>query len=206
MSNWAYAQKVPTTAWRSAMTIPRELTLRKTGQDYRIVTRPAGELASMRGAASPLESMSVSGVVDLTDKLPNFAGLAEINVELALPDSTAGNVGIELSNSRGETYRIGFDAGGKQFFSDRTKSGDASFSDAFAAGIHTAPRLSQDGTLRLRLFVDVSSVELFADDGASVMTEIFFPSEPFTRIGIFSEGQGFRVLSGEIFPLSSAWD
>ncbi len=206
MSNWDYAQKVPTTVWRSAMTIPRELVLRKTGQDYRIITRPARELDSLRGAPAAIESMDISGVVDVTGKLPHFDGLAELTLDLKLPDDAAGIVGIELSNSRGETYRIGFDAAKKQFFSDRRNAGDASFSDAFAANVHTAPRLSEDGTLCLHLFLDVSSAELFADDGASVMTEIFFPTEPFTRIGMFSEGKGFRVLSGEIFPLSSAWN
>lgn len=206
MSNWAYAQKVPTTVWRSAMTVPRELTLTKVGEDYRIATRPAQELAALRGPSAAIEGTDISGFVDLTGKLPNFAGLAEITLELALPDASSGVVGIQLSNRLGETYRIGFDAAAKQFFSDRTKSGDAAFSDAFAENIHTAPRLSADATLRLHLFVDVASVELFADDGASVMTEIFFPTEAFTKLDIFAEGEGFRVLNGELFPLRRVWD
>ena len=142
----------------------------------------------------------------MTGKLPDFAGLAEVTLELQLPDGAAGSVGVELSNSLGETYRIGFDAAKNQFFSDRRNAGDASFSDAFAAGLHTAPRLSADGTLRLHLFIDVSSAELFADNGASVMTEIFFPSEPFNKIGVFAEGEGFRVISGEVSELKRAWD
>lgn len=206
MSNWDYAQQVPTTEWRSAMTIPRELALTKAGQDYRILTRPARELAALRGAAASIPSTDLSGTLDLTDKLATNSGLAEIVLQVALPAARSGVVGIELSNNLGETYRIGFDVDAKQFFSDRSKAGDASFSDAFAADIHTAPRLSTDGTLRLHLFVDVSSVELFADDGASVMTEIFFPTEPFTKIGIFSQGEGFRVLNGELFPLSNIWN
>jgi sucrose-6-phosphate hydrolase SacC (GH32 family) len=77
---------------------------------------------------------------------------------------------------------------------DRTQAGKTSFSEAFA-GRHTAPRTIDDQQLVLHAFIDRASVELFADNGQTVMTEIFFPNEDFTKLeilGVEHLEEGFR--------------
>jgi len=220
MSNWDYAQKVPTTAWRSATTLPRELILENTSQGYHLLSKPVKELETLRGKPFEIAQIEVAGAIDLADKTGFSAASSEWILEFDVPAASAAGaskagepamatpaakatstVGIELSNTQGEIYRIGYDVGKNQFFSDRTKSGDLSFSDKFATGIHTAPRITTSKTLRMHLYFDVSSAELFADDGATCMTELYFPGEAFSRAKIFAEGENVRLTKVNAWPL-----
>jgi sucrose-6-phosphate hydrolase SacC (GH32 family) len=54
----------------------------------------------------------------------------------------------------------------------------------------------------MRLLFDVASVELFADGGATVMTEVFFPSSPFESISLYAEGGKAELVAGEIHRLA----
>jgi fructan beta-fructosidase len=55
------------------------------------------------------------------------------------------------------------------------------------------------------VFFDVASAELFADDGANVMTEIFFPTMDYSHMSLYSNGAGARVLQGRVFQLTGIW-
>jgi fructan beta-fructosidase len=50
----------------------------------------------------------------------------------------------------------------------------------------TAPRISKEEQINISLVIDVASVELFADDGLTVMTAVFFPGKDFSGINILS--------------------
>jgi fructan beta-fructosidase len=143
-------------------------------------------------------------VVPLSD-IVGFAP-APAEVEMAFEVGSDSDVGIELSNARGERYRVGYRAGDDVFYSDRTEAGDHAFSDAFADDVHEAPRQARGDTVRLRVFFDVASMELFADDGTTVMTEIFFPSEPFSRLAIYGEGGPATLVEGRAWRLEGIWD
>ncbi len=203
MSNWDYANVVPTQAWRSAATLPRTLVLKKTDLGYRIFAQPVAELKAIRAAAHPLKSTTITGTLDLTPQL----GFSPAQMELVLElDPAAGaDCGVELSNAKGERYRVGYNAATKQFYSDRTHSGNLAFSKKFGTKVHTAPRISQDKNIRFHLFFDAASAELFADGGATVMTDIFFPGEDFSQVKIYSENGKVKLLSGEAWSLKSIW-
>lgn len=206
MSNWDYAQVVPTTAWRSAMTLPRALSLKKTEQGYRLFSQPVRELQALRSATHAIESTEIAGTLDLTAQLAASPALLELELEFELPDGEPADFGAELSNSKGELYRIGYNAATNQFYSDRTKAGDFSFSEKFAATVHTAPRLSTDRTIRLHLFFDAASAELFADGGATAMTEIFFPGEDFNQVKLYAEKGRVKLLKGVGYSLKRIWE
>ncbi|MDO8368104.1 MAG: glycoside hydrolase family 32 protein [Saprospiraceae bacterium] len=205
MSNWNYATVVPTKLWRSAMTLPRSLELKQTPAGYRVFSLPAKELETLRAQTFNLEKTALEGSLDLTDKLGFSPTLSEIELEVELPENASGEFGIEVSNSKNERYRVGYDASKKAFFSDREQAGDASFSKKFRTGIHYAPRFVEGKTLRLQLFLDAASVELFGDNGAVVMTDIFFPQEDFNRLKIFSEGGKVQINKGSFYKLRSIW-
>jgi len=205
MSNWQYANKVPTEIWRNAMTIPWSLSLKKTGEGYRLFSQPVKELEALRMATYSLDKTEIAGSLSLTEQLGFSPRLSEVELEITLPEGAAGSFGLELSNSKGESYRIGFNAATNQFFSDRTKAGDAAFSEDFAKQPSVAPRFSKDKTLRMRLFFDVASAELFADGGATVMTEIFFPAEDFSQLSLFADGGTVELSGGKVHQLKSIW-
>ena len=205
MSNWEYATVVPTKAWRSACTVPRALILKNTAEGYRLSSQPVKELESLRAISFILSETAITGSLDLTSKTGFSPAQSEWILDFDISEGPTAHLGVELSNTKGEIYRIGFDAARHQFYSDRTKSGDHSFSTTFASGIHTAPRASTDKTVRLHLFFDVSSAELFADGGATAMTELFFPTENFNQVKIYATGGKVRLTKASAWQLKSIW-
>lgn len=207
MSNWDYAQQVPASSWRGAMTLPVTLALRRTpGRgSLRLATRPIAALESLRQQTVVLPPGPLRGL-DIVQASGGNLEPRAMEVELTIEPGAVGRCGVELSNARGERYRVGFDATQKLYFSDRTQSGDLGFSNAFAATAHTASRpAGAHGPLRMRIFFDAASAELFADEGALQMTDTFFPSEDFTRATLFSEGPGARLLAGKAHRLARVW-
>lgn len=206
MSNWNYATVVPTEKWRSATTIPRELVLRKTAMGYRIFSTPVQELTNIRSHSTSLQPGTLAKGMNL-DSL--FAGMpiqAELVVELEVTQADTGKIEIVLSNSMGESYRVGYQLGSNQFFSDRRNAGPSDFSGKFASKVHLAPRQSTSSTLSLHLFFDRSSAELFADNGACVMTDIFFPTDDFDRLRLSSTDTEINLISGTLYRLNRIWD
>lgn len=157
MSNWQYANQVPTMQYRSANSVPRDLDLYEyQGQTYCGVT-PSPELA----AARPKKSTKT-----LTEA-------CEMVVTLK------GNATITLANDKGEQVVMTYDEKSRTFAMDRTKSGQKEFSDDFAA-LTVAPvhgKMSQ-----LRLFIDRSSIEAFDADGKMAMTNLVFPTKPYNKV------------------------
>jgi len=203
MSNWDYAQVVPTEKWRSAATIPRSMILKKTKDGYRVYSQPIKELEKLRGKSANITGTSLTGTLEISKNKGINTTLSE--VILTAENHTANSkFGVAITNSKGEIYRIGYDAAKNQYFSDRTKAGKSAFSEKFAASIHPAPRLSTDKTIKLHVFFDAASAELFADDGATVMTDIFFPTEDFNQLSLFSEGGEVQV-KGKIYELNDVW-
>lgn len=178
MSNWQYAQVVPTQTWRSAMTVPRDLGLEKIGEKYFVTSRPVPELDAL--AEKPVVISNIRpGTFDLTPRIGSYTGAARLH----LSADSINNFSITLSNKQGQKVVIGYDKDSNQYYLDRRASGKTAFEKGFAAR-HTAPCLSSDANLDLTLVLDVASVELFADKGLTVMTQTFFPDRPYTNISI----------------------
>jgi fructan beta-fructosidase len=195
MSNWQYAQSVPTQKWRSAMTLPRELSLQESSKGFRLQTKPVAETVTLRTRQNP---------VTVTAGKAYPLSLAELTLQFDL--STAGNndLGIELRNKENESVRIGYDPTNNQFYINRTQLQNTGFSKDFAA-VHTAPRTATGKQLTMHLFIDKSSVELFADDGSVVMTDIFFPISEFNSVKIFQDPGAKALQNGKLYPLKSIW-
>jgi fructan beta-fructosidase len=204
MSNWNYAQVVPTEVWRSAMTVPRELKLEELDAKLLVKSVPVRELIQLQDQATQItfEERQISGETTLGTKDINL-NQCELVLNLETGNSAADPLGIILENAVGETVKIGYSSKSQQFFIDRTKSGDMSFSDRFS-GIATAP-YSAGKQIQLHLFIDAASVEIFVDEGKLVMTELFFLSEEFTRISLFAEGGEVELSSGSMTKLSGIW-
>jgi fructan beta-fructosidase len=204
MSNWQYANVVPTEKWRSATTVARTLSLENTPAGLRLVSMPVQELENIKAATRKMEARTIAEALVLSDKLPAGTSTFELNLELA-PQGAATGFAVELSNSKDQKVVIGYDAARKQYYIDRSKAGPSDFSKDFA-GIHYASRFASAATFPLKLLVDVASVELFADGGKTVMTDIFFPEEKFTNVKLIADKGEVKLLSGEVTELKSIWE
>ena len=181
MSNWLYAEKVPTETWRNAMTVPRELKLQHVGKDMLIASQPVKELANIQSKPVIVSDVKINKSIDLA----GIAGKIKFPCRLNLHFEEANNFSLIVSNDMGEQLIVGYDKNQNQYFIDRSKSGKTTFQKEFAAR-HVAPRFSDQAKINISLLIDASSVELFADDGLTVMTEIFFPNKPYDQIHIES--------------------
>ena len=158
MSNWQYANQVPTMQFRSANSVPRDLGMFEYKGEFYVSVVPSKEMLSLRGdkAKQPTEACEI--VVDVKKQ-------AE----------------IVLSNAKGEQIIMRYDAAKQTFSMDRTRSGDVSFSADFPC-VTEAPTY---GTVKqLRIFIDRCSVEAFDAEGKMAMTNLVFPTEPYNNIKV----------------------
>ncbi len=198
MSNWAYANVVPTIKWRSAMTIPRELKLKNAGDEIFVASEPVKELSLIEEKPVITKNIVVNKTFNIAQKTKQLTFPCRLNLSI---DSTK-DFSLILSNDISEQLVIGYDKSNNRYYIDRTKSGKVDFQKDFAK-IHTAPRFTENSKMNLALVIDISSVELFADDGLTVMTEIFFPDKPFDKINIHSNNM--KVNSLEYIVMKSIW-
>jgi fructan beta-fructosidase len=179
MSNWMYADKVPTTTWRSATTIPRDLKLVRKNDNWFLSSLPVPELLAGVKPARILSNVSVNGSLDITSRLAGFTvpALLQVNID------TLDDFSIQFSNTQGERVLVGYDRKMNEFFIDRSQSGTTAFHDRFAAR-HVAPRLASGSKSEVAILIDRASVELFADGGLTVMTAICFPTSGFDHVSL----------------------
>ncbi|NOW48648.1 fructan beta-fructosidase [Novosphingobium sp. SG751A] len=199
MNNWDYGEKTPTKAWRSAMTLPRELSLhQESGGGYALHSLPVREIKRLEGKALTFNPRKLSSEY----KLPLAKSMiSQSRLDLAFAIETGHpKVGFEMTNSLGDSYRFGYDSSAKTFVSDRMASGNVDFSPKFAS-IDKAPRSAQGRIVRMSFYIDHSSIEAFLDRGATVMTTALFPRLPYTHINLFVEGGRARLVSARVWPV-----
>ena len=197
MSNWQYANDVPTSQYRSPNSVPRDLSLFTVDGETYLQSAPSPELLKLRDI-SKKRSFKVNGTRTIKDMIAGNEGAYEI--ELTIENQYADVIGFRLYNDKGEEVDMQYDMKEKKFSMDRRKSGDVGFNENFPMLTWTAIESGKD-ELKLRLFVDKSSVEAFVDGGRFVMTNQVFPSEPYTHIDFYSKGGAYKVDSFVIYKL-----
>ena len=201
MSNWQYAPEVPTKQYRSANTLPREISL-FTGDDGRVyaATVPSPETDSMRGKASVRKSFRI-GKKPVSVALPTVNdGVCEITIDIDAQRSE--KVEMTLGNSAGDKVVMTYDPKAATFGFDRTHSGLTDFSVDFPA-VTTAPTFTADGKMSLRIFIDRSSVEVFGNGGRFAMTNLVFPTSPYNTFSIKADGGKAKVGDLTVYPIST---
>ena len=197
MSNWQYANNVPTLQYRSANTIARDLSLFKQNGSVFLKSEPCKEMVEARKDGRQIKAVNVAKAetISLSPQIGNGA----YEVELSINPGKSKEVSFTLSNGKGEKVLMTYDVVKKTFAIDRTKSGEVSFSNDFPAV--TEITLSKSKELKLRLFVDKSSIEAFVDNGKFVMTNCVFPSAPYDMITFESDGNRYKVNNINIYQI-----
>lgn len=181
MSNWAYARDTPTEKWRSAMTLPPKLSLRKVNDDYDLINYPIRSMETIIDNSSN-KKIKISGS---SKESISFADLnqSEVQFKTATKDFQ-----LKFGNSLSEEVVLTMIGDEKQFFIDRTGSGKVDFQENFA-GVQQMPVPNlPEGEYEVRVLIDHSSIEVFINKGQYVMTTQLFPNEKYTDLTIENLG------------------
>jgi len=200
VNNWTYAQDIPTFPWKSAMGVPRNLSLKKTNGEWLLIQRPLDALKKLRARAIELKNISVNGKKRLDLKGQQF------EIEVSFQPVTSSTAGIRLAVGRQNVFVIGYDASSKKLFVDRSGCTNNSFNKEFASLSRYETSLTPaGGKIKLHIFFDNSIVEVFANNGVAVMTAQIFPDESDNGVELFSEGASTKFESVRIWKMRPAW-
>lgn len=189
ISNWLYANVEPTVIWRGAQSVPRELALRRLPEGIRLVQAPIAELKTLR-------THSAFTTIAAASPLPGSA-----DMEIDLTRGQWREAGLRLSNAAGETVVIGVNSDPLELFVDRRNSRKTPFHEAYP-GRHASPVRWRNDTIQLRVLFDRSVLEVFANDGESIITDRVYPTQPFDRIEPLPDSRSAVV---RLWGMRSVW-
>ncbi|MCJ7467707.1 MAG: glycoside hydrolase family 32 protein [Maribacter sp.] len=182
MSNWAYARDTPTEKWRSAMTIPRKLSLRKIGDTIDLINYPI----------QPFDDQLVEEIEKNIVLAPNAKENIVYNTfnqtEVRFLTSSK-DFRLHFKNALGEALILSMDATKDVFILDRSKSGKTDFQQDFGASQQMPIPYLSDEKFEVRILMDWSSIEVFINRGQYVMTSLIFPNEPYNALEIENRSQ-----------------
>ncbi|TVT27850.1 sucrose-6-phosphate hydrolase [Salinicoccus cyprini] len=179
-------------AWSHCLTLPRRLSI----ENGVLKQRPAAALADLR-----TDEMTAEGYFDhRPKKMKDFYG-DSYELTMDVLENSATQIYINLRVSRREQTSLIYDA------NTNTLTLDTTFSGEMPENVDGTVRTAKlDAPLsKLRIFVDVSSVEIFINDGAAVMTARIFPSEKARGVELSTEMGSCHVRMSryEMQPLAS---
>jgi fructan beta-fructosidase len=198
MSNWQYAATAPTSPWRGATTLPRDFSLVRTADGIRLAQSPVASVAQLRELVGTWDDLTVSGELSLD----NVHGRTlEIIADFEL--NNAQRFGFDVHRGESGRTRLVYNVAESQLLVSR--------SDPSAAGLNGyttvfgAPTPLDNHHLRLHVFVDESSLEVFAQDGLITLTGQTFTNPADDGMALFSDDGDVKVTHLEVYSLASIW-
>jgi beta-fructofuranosidase/levanase len=208
MNNWQYGGLIPTSPWRSAMSIPRELSLKTIHGKATLVQAPKEKwdsIVSRKGIDQTWSSVNQG-----TKSLGSVGKALRIELSFSDRDPAAGasqfGIIVLATPDHEQQTRVGYDFATKEIFVDRSQSGDVSFDDTFPATYYAPLAANAEGQINLRIYMDWSSVEVFGGKGETTITAQLFPSDNATYAHIFSTGGSTQNVRIGINEISSVWN
>lgn len=199
VSHWDYARNIPNRPGQGLWSIPRVLKLKKTAEGYVMTQTPYPGLETLRGQGVSYAQEFPVGVKPM--KFKPASNVYEMDVTI---DATRSNVvGFNLMAGNGHKLTVQYDTDSQYITVDRTHTGEVVL-DKFPR-IAYAKVPPKDGVLRLRFFVDKSSLELFANDGEDVFTFLAFPAEDQIGLEAFAQKKGTK-MNVRAWNLDSIWE
>jgi levanbiose-producing levanase len=188
MGNWDYAQHVPTTPWRGSMAIPRELTLVRGQKRLELRSTIAGVAREALENSGEMKRKNLTVGPDAQDLGTDFSARTQlIDLEMDLTSAREAGILLRRSADGSASLRISYNKEKRTVRVDRSKAGTSNFSEKFSPYHEVAlPSSGSDSRVRLQILLDSSSVEVFAQDGAAVISDIFFPEWDNTGSSVFS--------------------
>ncbi|MBC2580221.1 glycoside hydrolase family 32 protein [Clostridium sp. DJ247] len=208
MSNWKYATATPTDpagTWRSAMTVPRELQLKTINGKIKLINNPVAQLDSIKAAGQSWTNQTITpGGANLLSGVNSKQ--YEINAEFRTDNTTtATEFGFKVRTGGSQYTKVYYDKTTSQLKIDRSNSGARPGSNAGEFDIiHNATATPVNNTIKMKILVDASSVELFGNDGIVSMTDVIFPDDASRGAELYTVGDNVTVNSLTYTPFNSA--
>lgn len=200
INNWNYANDIPTTPWKSAMSLPRSVSVKKMGDEWLLLQQPVEQVKQLRQKKSSWKNINVKN----SFLLPVQSQVCEL--ELIFKPSSQSICGVRLAKGKDQYVEIGYDAVKEMLYIDRSKAGDNNFHTAFAKLSRYETSLkNKNGRISLRIFLDKSILEVFANDGEAAMTAQIFPPEKNSSIELFSNVSSTMFESVNFWSMKSIW-
>jgi len=185
-----YGGSVPTNAWRSSMTTPREMQLIKKGNEYSLISNPVKEINKYVSKSIQNKTLKGKGKLELFDS--KKIDLRQAIISFDLKNLKQDTYTFILSNAIGESLTFGLNNAENYLFVDRSKAGKIDFSEKFASIVHKAKLDKNQKEATFKIVLDKTSIEIFYNNGEKVMTEIFFLNQPFNSISASSK-EGIEI-------------
>jgi fructan beta-fructosidase len=186
MNNWQYANHIPTSPWRSPMSLVREIFLHTTDKNLRLVQQPVGDWAAASETAKSF-SLTETTISDGARVLEGAAGSVQC-IDVSFTPGSAEEFGLIVrGGDETQGTRIGIRPADRRIVVDRRESGQTDFHGSFAS-LDTAPIRTTGGSYRLTIYVDQCSVEVFAQGGQFTLTELIFPAASSTDVSLYASG------------------
>ena len=205
MNNWSYGNQIPDSGgWRGAMTMMRELSLRRDGQALVLIQRPVRELAGFHGqhqhwTMRQIDKAEIPIDLPLSSAQAETAPCQSIHVVFRVAASTtAQRFGLLLRGPSGESVEIGYNIALSRLSVNRRTAGSGL---SGFANPHHAALSPRDDKIALQILIDRTSIEIFADDGQLVMTEQVFLNPMVKSLALFAEDGFVEVESLDCFQL-----
>jgi sucrose-6-phosphate hydrolase SacC (GH32 family) len=194
MNNWEYANHIPTTPWRSPMSLAREVSLQSSDGNLCLVQQPAGDWAAL--ACQESYCLPETTIHEGMHVLAGAAGTVQ-RIDVRFTPGSAEEFGLVLCGNGVKGTRVGIRPGDGKLFVDRQESGQTDFHESFPS-IDTAPIRATAGSYHLTIFVDRCSVEVFAQGGQVTMTELIFPAGTSTDLSVYAVGGTATIESLQV--------
>ena len=185
MNNQLYSGNYPCSPWRSAMNLPREMSLKEYDGTPILCSTIVKEIEEIAGAWRP-----ATGALGISDAY-------QLNVPV---DLKAGDCTIVLSNAAGDEYEVMLDAANRRLIVDRGPRTGTFSAASFPLTSVVGPLNTDRDQLTLCFYVDQSSVEITTDDGSLIMSTLVFPASIYSRLSI--KGQ---TTSPQVRDLNRVW-
>jgi fructan beta-fructosidase len=202
-TNLQYANDIPTSPFRGMMTLPRELKIVRTKSGYDLRQQVVQEIRPLTSDSFQWRGMDTKELNRSIDSNRIKGDVYVLSLEAELSGAAAGDVGVKVRKGTDEETIIGYNAARQEVYVDRTRSGQTGFNKGFA-GRFSAPlklEASAFGRIKMQIFVDRSSVEVFVNDGQVTLTNLVFPKPDSRGFAFF--GDGFRAVT--IRNIESVW-
>jgi len=196
MGIWTYAFSEP---GPGLLSVPRNLELKTFPEGIRLIQNPVKELESLRTSHKTAEGNTFEGIWRPKKFVP-VKNTYELIVEFE--NISAGEFGLNLCTGENEKTVIGYNASREELYVDRRNSGYDEFSKVFP-GISTGPLKNRTKTIKLHIFIDKCSIEVFGNDGETTISSKIYPDSTSTGIELFSNNGKVKVKSFDLWELGS---
>lgn len=200
INNWSYANDIPTSPWKGAMSLPRTLSVKKINGEWILIQKPYGKFKSLR----ELKYSQKNQIIEKYMALPLLSQQCEVDAEIKPTEGAI--TGIRIATGKTHYLEIGYDTEKKILYTDRSKTKNQSFNKNFETqNRFEIPYSLTDNRIRFQVFFDKSILEVFVNGGERVFTIQLLPDEDDSGIELFSDNIYSTMVSCSVYKIKLIW-